>query len=95
MRSYEMVVILNPDLAPEGIEAVQNRISEIIGNTGGELLGFDMWGKRRMAYEIKDFREGIYFLTNFNGTGDTVKELDRVLKITDTVVRHMIVRKGD
>ncbi len=93
MHTYEMMFILNPELPAEGIEAAQNRVTEIISQTGGEFTDFDVWGKRRMAYEIKDYREGFYTLANFRGTSKTVDELDRVLKITDSILRHMIIRK--
>ncbi|MGE5396404.1 MAG: 30S ribosomal protein S6 [Chitinophagales bacterium] len=95
MRSYEMMFILNPELPSEGIDAAKSRVQEIIAQTGGEFTEYDVWGKRRLAYEIKDYREGYYVLAYFNATATTVNELDRVLKITDDFLRHMIVRKDD
>ncbi len=95
MRPYEMMFILNPELSAEVVEAAKNRILEIVAQTGGEFEDFDVWGRRRLAYEIRDFREGLYLLGHFKGTTETVNELDRVLKITDSVLRHMIVRKEE
>lgn len=95
MRSYEMVLILNPELAAEDVEAVQTKVTDIITQTGGEFTEYDVWGKRRLAYEIKDCREGIYILAYFKGTSESVKELDRVLKINDSLLRHMIIRKDE
>lgn len=95
MRPYEMMFILSPELPAEGIEAAKSKVSDIIAQTSGEFEDFDVWGRRRLAYEIKDFREGLYVLAHFKGTTETVNELDRVLKITDSFLRHMIVRKGE
>ncbi|MGE5415401.1 MAG: 30S ribosomal protein S6 [Acidobacteriota bacterium] len=95
MRSYEMVLILNPELAAEEVEAMQTKVTDIIAQNGGEFTEYDVWGKRRLAYEIKDCREGIYILAYFKGATETVKELDRVLKIQDSVLRHMIIRKDE
>jgi len=95
MRSYEMMFILSPELGSEEVEAAKSKVADIIAQNKGELVSFDVWGRRRLAYEIKDFREGLYMLTNFKGTTETVNELDRVLKISDGFLRHMIVRKEE
>lgn len=95
MRPYEMMFILSPELPSEGVEAAKSRVADIITQTNGEFEDFDVWGRRRLAYEIKDFREGLYLLAHFKGTTETVNELDRVLKITDGFLRHMIVRKEE
>ncbi|MGI6551126.1 MAG: 30S ribosomal protein S6 [Syntrophomonadales bacterium] len=95
MRPYEMMFILSPELPSEGVEAAKSRVADIIAQTKGELEDFEVWGRRRLAYEIKDFREGLYMLAHFKGTTETINELDRVLKITDDFLRHMIVRKEE
>ncbi len=95
MRPYEMMFILRPELPAETVDAAKTRVTDIIAQTGGEFLDFDVWGKRRLAYEINDFREGLYMLAHFHGTTETVNELDRVLKISDSFLRHMIIRKED
>lgn len=95
MRSYEMMLILSPELDAEAVEATKTRITDILSQNGGELSEYELWGKRRLAYELKDYREGTYLLTHFKGQSDTVNELDRVLKISDQVLRYMIVRKED
>ena len=87
--------ILSPELPSEGVEAAKSRVADIIAQTKGELEDFEVWGRRRLAYEIKDFREGLYMLAHFKGTTETINELDRVLKITDDFLRHMIVRKEE
>ncbi|MGE5372966.1 MAG: 30S ribosomal protein S6 [Solirubrobacterales bacterium] len=95
MHAYEMMFILNPELPAEGIDAAKAKVTDLINQNSGVFQDFDVWGKRRLAYEVKDFREGIYVLANFEGTRETVNELERVLKITDAFLRHMIIRKGE
>ena len=95
MRGYELVVIIRPDLDDEATEAVIEKVRSMIENNGGEIAKVDKWGKRRLAYEIDDLREGFYVVVNFKGEAAVAAELDRVLKITDTVLRHMIVREGE
>lgn len=95
MRSYEIMYILKPDLPQEAIDAAQEKVIKIITDFGGELVKADNWGKRRLAYEIDDMTEGFYVLIYFNGTSETVAELDRVLKISEDFVRHLIVRQDE
>ncbi len=93
MRGYELMFIIRPDLDDEATEAVIEKVRSTIENNKGEIAKVDKWGKRRLAYEIKDLREGFYVVVNFKGDAALAAELDRVLKITDTVLRHMIVRE--
>lgn len=93
MRSYEIMYVMKPDLDEEKMTAVMEKFNNIITDNGGEVVSVDKWGKRRMAYEIKDYREGIYILVNFKSEASTAQELDRVMKITDDILRFMIVNK--
>jgi len=95
MRNYEMMSIVRPDLDEEKVAAVIEKFSALITNNGGELTSVDKWGKRRLAYEINDYREGIYVLVNFKGVAGTAQELDRVMKITDEILRFMILSKEE
>jgi len=95
MRNYELMYILKPDLDEEKVISVIEKFSAMIANNGGELISADKWGKRRLAYEIKDYREGIYVLVNFKGVAGTAQELDRVMKITDEILRFMILSKEE
>ncbi len=95
MRGYELVVIIRADLDDEATEAVIEKVRSMIENNGGEVAKIDKWGKRRLAYEIKDLRDGFYVVINFKGETAVSAELDRVLKITDPVLRHMIVREEE
>lgn len=94
-RNYELIFIVQPDLAEEEIKELVTRFTELISQSGGEIEQQDSWGKRRLAYEIKDFREGYYFLVNFKGSAALARELDRVLKITTAILRFMLIRQKD
>lgn len=95
MRKYETVFILRPDLEEEKATEVIDKFKSIIENNGGEITNVEKWGKRRLAYEIKDYREGFYMIVRFNGEPAVSGELDRVFKITDEILRHMIVREDE
>jgi len=89
-------MILKPDLAEEIIIETKERLQKIIASFGGEFVReVEGWGKRRLAYSIEDYLEGIYVLWDFNGKPETVQELDRVIKISDRILRHIIIRKDE
>lgn len=90
MRKYEVMYILRPDLEQEAVQAVVEKFQGIISN-GGEITKHDLMGKRRLAYEIQKFRDGIYVLVHFNAEPIVVNELNRVLRITDEVIRFLVV----
>jgi len=91
MRNYELMYIIRPDVEQETVQAVTEKFQGIIGN-GGEIVKHDIMGKRRLAYEINKHREGTYVLVHFKSSSEVVAELERVLKITDEVIRHIVVR---
>ncbi len=95
MRKYELIFIIRPDLEEEANEAVIEKFKSLIESLGGEILKLDKWGKRRLAYEVKDFQEGFYVIIWFEAEFKVTTELDRVMKISDDVLRHMIVRAGE
>jgi len=96
MREYEMMFIIKPDLAEEGVVEIKDRLRKIIDDFGGEFTEeVGGWGRKRMAYRIEDYAEGIYSLWHFKGQPETVQELDRVIKISDSLMRHIIVRKDE
>ncbi|NLJ80420.1 MAG: 30S ribosomal protein S6 [Firmicutes bacterium] len=94
MRAYELMVIYAPNLDEEGLEAQIDRTKELIVNIGGEIEKVDTWGKRRFAYEINDNTEGFYVVIDFKAEGGTTSEVERILKITDEVVRYLLVRRN-
>ncbi|MFA5658224.1 MAG: 30S ribosomal protein S6 [Oscillospiraceae bacterium] len=90
--SYEVVIIFNTKLGEEGIQALIKKFSELI-ESNGTIDVFNEWGKRKLAYAIEDETEGYYVLYNFTSKPDFPAELDRVLKITDGVLRSLITVK--
>jgi len=94
MRNYECMVILDPGMETESIDNSINRISDIIVKNGGKVENVNKWGKRRLAYPIGQNTDGYYVVFTFDGENQTVNELDRILKITDEVIRHMIIKLG-
>lgn len=93
MRKYEVVYILHPSLDEEAINARLEKFKGVIENGGGVVENVDVWGKRKLAYPIAKVNEGFYTLLNFNADTELPKELDRVFRITDGVIRHMIVNE--
>lgn len=91
MRKYEVMYIVRSDLEEAAVQAVVEKFQGIINN-GGEVTKHQVMGKRRLAYEINKNRDGVYVLVNFTATPEVVKELDRVMRITDEVIRFMIVQ---
>jgi len=91
MRKYEIMFIVRTDLEEEAVQSTIEKFKSIISN-GGEITKSTTMGKRRLAYEINKFRDGIYVLVQFNAAPEVVKELDRVLKISDEIVRYLIVK---
>ena len=91
MRKYETIFILNPSLDDETVKANIEKFKGVIENGGGTVENVDFWGKRKLAYEIAKVNEGYYTLVNFTASPELPRELDRIFRITDGVIRHIIV----
>lgn len=91
---YESIFIVRPDLSEEDTAAVVEKFKALV-EQNGTLEGVDEWGKRRLAYEINDFNEGYYVLMNFTAGPEFPAELDRIYKITDGIIRSIIVCKDE
>ena len=91
-RQYELVYILPPDSTEEQVAEVHEVVSSVVSRLNGQIEKTDNWGRRRLAYEIGPFKEGVYVLEVINGSGELMKELDRRLKVLDQVFRHIVVR---
>ncbi|MCA0756363.1 30S ribosomal protein S6 [Paenibacillus sp. N4] len=91
MRKYEVMYIIRPDVEQENVQALVDKFNGIISN-GGEVTKTDVIGKRRLAYEINKLRDGYFVLVHFNATTEVINELDRIMKISDEVIRSLIVR---
>lgn len=91
MSAYEMMYIAKPELDDEALQALEDKLTGVITASGGAVDGIEKMGKKRFAYEINDIREGHYALLVFKGPAELPAELDRVVRLTDEIVRHLIV----
>jgi small subunit ribosomal protein S6 len=94
MNKYESIIIVNPNVEEAGIKALEDKFTGLI-NENGKVESVENMGKKRLAYEIKKNKEGIYILFNFEAKPDFIKELERVYRITDDVIKFIVVRKED
>ncbi|MBB6629925.1 MULTISPECIES: 30S ribosomal protein S6 [Clostridium] len=95
MRKYETIFILHPTMEEEAVKANIEKFKGVIETNGGVVDNVDFWGKRKLAYEIKKVNEGYYTLINFSANPELPKELDRIFRITDGIVRHIIVKEEE
>ncbi len=95
MRDYEVLYIVRPDLDDDKVQDAVKRVNTLIERSGGSADRTNLWGKRKLAYEVKHQKEGIYVLQDFKIGADRVPELEAALKITEEVLRHLIVRKPE
>ena len=95
MRKYETVIILNPDLKDQGRIDLFDKIKNIIEKENGINLDLDEWGNKKLAYEIKKKLRGFYICVTYGGTGDLVKELERNLRLSDSVLKFMTLLLSD
>ncbi len=94
LRDYELVFIVNPEIGDEVLEATVGNVSQFITSQGGIISGEERWGKRKLAYPIKRLEEGSYVLTRFKMRPESCKELETNLKISEEVLRHLLVKLG-
>ena len=92
MRIYEEMFILKPDVTEEDMEAVIEQVRSIVTASGGTVDKVDKWGKRRLAYKVRKYSEGIYVLIVFSANADAVKEIERRLRVSDPVIKFLTVR---
>lgn len=90
--NYEVMYIVKP-VGEALCQEVTKKVQAVITDNEGSVKNVDFWGKKRLAYEIDTYNDGFYVLITFKADKKAVRELDRVLKITEDVIRHMIIRK--
>jgi small subunit ribosomal protein S6 len=95
MRDYETLYIINPTLEEEANKNVVEKFKTLIQNSGGEVTDINEWGKRKLAYTVKEMNEGYYVLMHFKAEPAVVQDLERVFKITDEVIRYLITKQEE
>lgn len=94
MNKYESIIIINPAVEEEGVKNLIKTFTDLI-NTNGKVESVDEMGKRKLAYEVKKNKEGYYVLFNFEAKPDSITELERNYRITDEIIKFIVVRKED
>jgi small subunit ribosomal protein S6 len=92
MRRYELMLILRPDVADDKAQAVIDRTTRQLLASGGQIVKVAPWGRRRLAYQIGAFREGSYHIVLFEAPPEAIVEVERILLITEEVIRHLVTR---
>jgi len=94
MRTYEILFIVRPDVAEEDLDGILEPLKSVVTSAGGSVDKVDKWGKRKLAYRVQRQREGQYVLLQFSTSraAETVKELERRLRVSDTVIKFLTVR---
>jgi small subunit ribosomal protein S6 len=92
LRDYELMVVLDPNLDDAAIEALNTRIQSLVTQRGGTIESMDNWGRRRLAYPIGRYRDGVYTLFRLQLPPNAAVEIERALKLTESVIRHLLVR---
>lgn len=95
MNHYELMYIMVPTLDGEALETVMTKVTTLIESVNGTITEVKKWGKRRLAYEINDIKEGFYVVVTFDADPSSITEIDRVLKLTEEILRFMITRDED
>jgi len=91
-RQYELIYIVTPDATEQEVTDLHGQVEASIARLGGELAKTENWGRRKMAYEIGPHKEGVYVLELINGSGELMKELERRLRVSERVLRYLVVR---
>jgi len=95
VRKYELLYILKHDSAPEKTAAARDKINSVIESEGGMLVNEDVWGKKKLAFEVKKYQKGIFILTHFLGEPSHIREIERNLKLNQEVLRYLTVKLTD
>jgi len=95
MRNYEIMFIVNPNVAEDEIDKINAQIESIVTTGGGTVAKVEKMGKRRLAYPVEKFRDGFYVLLTITAGGDIIKETERRLRVMDPVIKYLTVRMDE
>ncbi|CAM3305908.1 30S ribosomal protein S6 [Nosocomiicoccus ampullae] len=92
-RAYEILYIVRPDMEEDAVKQLVERFDEVLTSNGAEIIESKEWGKRRLAYEIEDYKDGLYQIVKLDADDSkAVDEFDRLAKISNDIIRHIVVR---
>jgi small subunit ribosomal protein S6 len=95
LRTYEIMFISAPTTAEDDLSKLTSQLEHVVGEKGGKITKIDTWGRRKLAYRINKFDEGIYTLLFLEGSGQEISEVERRLRVTDFVIRHLSIRTDE
>jgi small subunit ribosomal protein S6 len=93
VRDYELGILVSPEASEEQTKTILDRVSQMVQSGGGQVVKVHPWGRRRLAYPIERHRDGLYFFLDLSLTPQTVLEIDRNLRVTEAVIRYLIVKR--
>jgi small subunit ribosomal protein S6 len=94
-REYETIWVLRPDVDPDGADKVANRVADVITRENGKLVKVETWGRRKLAYDVAKHKRGVYYYVKYVGGGSAVAEIERNLRMLDTVLKFQTVQTKD
>ncbi len=89
-RDYELGIVINPEVGDEQARAIVERVTSIITNNGGQVIRVNAWGRRRLAYQIQRFRDGLYFFYDLTLDPSTIAEIERNIRVIEDIIRHLM-----
>lgn len=95
MRKYETVIVIRPDLSEENTQSVIDSTANVISSNGGTIIHQEVWGKKRLAYTVKKYTDGIYVQLNFESEGDLISRLDNYYVLSEDIIRNITLRNDD
>jgi small subunit ribosomal protein S6 len=95
LRTYEVAFIAAPNTAEDDLSKLNSQIEQIITGRGGKITKVDNWGRRKLAYRIGKFDEGVYTFVHVEGSGQEISEVERRLRVTDFIIRYLTVRTDE
>jgi len=89
-RDYELGIVINPEVGDEQARALVERVTQIITNNGGQVIRVNAWGRRRLAYPIQRFRDGLYFFYDLTLNPASIAEIERSIRVNEDIIRHLM-----
>lgn len=89
-RDYELGIVINPEIGDEQARALVERVAHIITNNGGQVIRVNAWGRRRLAYPIQRFRDGLYFFYDLSLNPSSIAEIERTIRVNEDIIRHLM-----